>query len=180
MYPRRQLRPLIGLLPACVAGLPLAFGLFSREATITGPLVHIHCSQGSQNAVMQLFNHASKLQARWVTTRAQVLLPPHLASCINSSRNSSSMSSSSISQLLHAEVQPVSCCSGSRRWQHSIAAAAVEAAEAAEEAAAGGAAAAAAGRQQLAGDWTVLNFYHLVDVSDPEEVSCQLWCAGLC
>lgn len=121
---------------------------------------------------MQLFSHTSKLQARWVTTRAQVLLPPHIASCINSNRNrnSSSLPSSSISQLLHAQVQPVSCCSGSRRWQHSVAAAAVEAAEAAEEAAAGGAAAAVEGEQQLAGDWTVLNFYHLVDIADPEEM----------
>ncbi|KAF6265177.1 hypothetical protein COO60DRAFT_1119106 [Scenedesmus sp. NREL 46B-D3] len=129
---------------------------------------------------MQLFNHTSKLQARWVTTRAQLLLPLHLASCINSSHNSSSPSPSGITQLLHTQVQPFSCCSSSsrssRRWQHSTATAAVAeaaaaaaAAETAEEAASGGAAA-AEDEQQPAGDWTVLNFYHLVDIADPEEV----------
>jgi hypothetical protein len=134
---------------------------------------------------MQLFNHASKLQARWVTTRAQVLLPPHLATCINSSRNSSrnssSLSPSSVPQLLHAQVQPFSCCSSSRRWQHSVVAAAAAATAAAEAAAAGGDAA-AAGEQQLAGDWTVLNFYHLVDIADPEEVSSPavLLCVTVC
>jgi hypothetical protein len=51
-----------------------------------------------------------------------------------------------------------------------VVAGAVAAADTAEAAAAGGADA-AADEQQPAGDWTVLNFYHLVDIADPEEVS---------
>jgi hypothetical protein len=50
------------------------------------------------------------------------------------------------------------------------AAAAAAAADTAEVVAAGGADA-AVDEQQPAGDWTVLNFYHLVDLADPEEVS---------
>jgi hypothetical protein len=169
----RQLRLLSVLLPACVAGLPRAAAPFPPATSIGKPIFTIDEQSAVKKAAMQLFTHTSKLQARWVTTRAQLLLPPHLSSCINSSRNSSSLSPSSITQLLHAQVQPVSCSNSSTRWHHSaVVAAAAEAVEAA---------AAAEDEQQPAGDWTVLNFYHLVDIADPEEVRSfllGLWAAA--